>query len=126
MNQYEPLDLGAFSPDLSDDTIQILRNPTRGFRQRFLPSVGQDFIACCAEILDCKPEEIDALFANYDASLFTWLFVPVRDDDGAWILPYVYEIWDRATETTIKKLRSPSLLRDGIRDATPQSQSQST
>lgn len=107
MNIFEPLDLGKFSPDLAGDTIQILRNPTRGLFIKFLQARGDEFIACVAEILNVPVDGIDTLFNAYDAALFTWLFVPIIGDDGKLIFPYVYELWDRHTEKTIKALRSP-------------------
>ena len=107
MNIYEPLDLGAFSPDLAGQTLNVLRNPTRGMRIKFLPSTGQEFLDCVAEILNVKPDEVNAIFDGYDAALFQWLFVPVAGDSGL-ILPYVYELWDAYADETIKKLRSAS------------------
>lgn len=108
MNTYEPLDLSAFNDELAGKTLPILRNPTRGLRVKFLPATGVEFMACVAEILNCETGEVDALFVDYDAALFTWLFVPLVGDDGKIILPYVYELWDRHTETIVKGLRSVS------------------
>lgn len=122
---YEPLDLGVFDPDLAGDTIQILRNPTRGLRIKFLPSTGDEFLAYVAEIIDMPVAGISTLLDDFDSTFFTWLFVPIMGDDGKLILPYVYELWDRYTEATVKKLRSPLALRNNGETSVAVSPSQS-
>lgn len=111
-NIYRPFDLGAFSPDLAGETIQVLQNPTRNLRVGFLPSSGAQFLDYVAQILDVTVPNIDFVLGSYDAALFTWLFVPVLGDDGRVILPYVYTIWDDYAAETIKKLRSASPQRE--------------
>jgi hypothetical protein len=104
---YEPFDLGAFDPALGGEVVQLLRNPTRAFRQSFLLSAGEQFLADVAFITRAEPGEIEAFWNQRDAALFTWLFVPWMDG-AAVVLPHVYAVWDAATKERIKKLAAPS------------------
>jgi len=104
---WQPFDLGAFDASLEGEVIQLLRNPTRSFRQTFVLARGDDFPAAVAFICQIEPGQVEPVFGQYDATLFTWLFVPYMQD-GLVVLPHVYRVWDEATKERIKKLGAPS------------------
>jgi hypothetical protein len=104
---YAPYDLGAFSEDLRGQTIDLLQNPTRGFRKSFFGAIKDEFIADVAYICNIRVEDIDQAFAQYEEALFMWLFVPVMGNDEKVILPQVYRIWDVYAEERVKKLSAP-------------------
>ena len=122
---YRPFDLGAFDVSLKGETLMLLQNPTRGFRQSFLRSEGQAFLDDVAFICNIQPGVLEAAFADYEESLFIWLFVPVQNDDlplerkDRWILPRVYSVWDAYELERVKKLHAPQTRSDASATAEP-------
>ena len=122
---YKPFDLGAFDESLRGQTIQLLQNPARGFRQSFLRSEGQAFLNDVAFICNIQPEQIEAAFADYEDALFIWLFIVLANEDvplehkDHWLLPQVYSVWNAYDLERVKKLHAPQTRSDTNATAEP-------
>lgn len=103
---YKEFDLGEYDEELRGQTVAILRNPTRAFRQSFVTASGSDFLEHVARILATDVPGVEVAMGCYDAALFVWLFIPTFDD-GKLQLPRVYALWDEYTAERVKALRAP-------------------
>lgn len=73
---YAEIDLGMYRDCYAGMKVRLWSNPNRRFLRRLSATVGDEFIACCAEVLDIDRD-----------AYIEWLFetLPENEDVGAFL-----------------------------------------
>lgn len=121
--QFEPFDLGAFSADYAGKTVNLLVNPTRGFKQAFVSaswdaSFGNnaDVMAAFVEaVIGAPPGKLDETIGDVPDEVVQWLFLYTFDDFdgekfGTTIRPHLLVFWDEAKTRRVKAHAAPGSL----------------
>lgn len=116
--RYINFDLGRYSDELAGQSIKLLQNPSRGFKQSYVrasfnASVGLEakaFLAHLAVVLGVEGEDaVQAQVDDLPEDAFQWLFLYTLDgwdaETKVWrtlIRPHLVSLWDDYVTEQVK------------------------
>ncbi len=104
---YEPFNLGEIDPRFEGQSLNLLRNPTRKFRREYWTLDSDGTEKAIAFILGLPVTEANEVLDNLDGFITRALFVMTLVDDEV-ITPHIVKLWDRYSDSQVKKLSAPS------------------